>query len=84
MSLLDLILRCDFPTGPLADLGVTVVRPDAFFVELAATRLADLILVVTEMAESRREPLMTVADVLETLKRAGVPKFVAGLRQALA
>lgn len=73
-----------FPKGPLAELGVTVIKPDAFFVDLAITRLVDLIAVVSEMAMSRRQPPMSVADRLDALDRAGVPKFAAQIRQALA
>lgn len=73
-----------FPKGPLAELGVTVIKPDAFFVDLAITRLVDLIAVVSEMAMSRRQPPMSVADLLDVLDRAGVPKFAAQIGQALA
>jgi hypothetical protein len=73
----------DFPKGPLADLGVSVIKPDTFFVNLAASGLAELIAVVSEMASSRRQPPMSVAEVVGALERAGVPKFAALLRLAI-
>ncbi len=57
----------DFPKGPLADLGVSVVKPDAFFVDLAATRLAELIAVVSEMATSRRQPPMRCLERIASI-----------------
>ncbi len=74
----------DFPKRPLADLGVSVVKPDAFFVDLATNRLRELIAVVSEMATSRQQPPMSVAEVIDALEGAGVPKFATRLRLALA
>jgi hypothetical protein len=47
----------DFPKSPLGDLGVTVIKPDAFFIDLATTNLEDLVVIVSEMATSRRQQM---------------------------
>jgi hypothetical protein len=65
----------DFPKAPLAERGVTVSRPDDFFVALAARHLIDLRLVIRQMASSRRRPRMTTNDVLDALVRSGLTNF---------
>jgi hypothetical protein len=73
----------DFPARPLAELGVTVMMPDNFFVSMATSHGASLANVIAEMAASRRNPPMTITEVLEALGRAGMPKFAAGIRAAI-
>jgi hypothetical protein len=69
-----------FPKAPLAERGVTVSRPDDFFVELAARHLSDLRQVIHQMASSRRQPPMTAKEVLDALVRSGLTKFAGLLR----
>lgn len=70
----------DFPAAALAELGVTVLTPDAYLCELLGAHGDSLLEVVAEMAEDRREPAMTVDEVLNALERSGVRRLVAGLR----
>jgi hypothetical protein len=73
----------DFPAQPLAELGVTVMTPDNFFVSMATSHGATLANVIAEMAASRRNPPMTTTEVLEALGRAGMPNFAARIRAAI-
>jgi hypothetical protein len=73
----------DFPRIALGKLGVTVQTPDEFLLELLAPQPGDLIDVVREMATSRHNPAMTIAEMLEVLGRAGVPRFAELVRQHL-
>jgi hypothetical protein len=70
----------DFPAAALAELGVTVLTPDAYLCALLEPHGDSLLEVVAEMAEDRREPAMTVDEVLNALERSGVSRLVAGLR----
>jgi hypothetical protein len=70
----------DFPAAALAELGVTVQTPDAYLCELLEEHGDALLEVVAEMAEDRRNPTMTVDEVLDALERSGVRRLVAGLR----
>ncbi len=72
-----------FPKAPLAERGVTVSRPDDFFVGLAALHLTDLKQVIQQMAASRRQPPMTETEVLDALVRSGLPKITALLRRLI-
>lgn len=70
----------DFPAAALAERGVTVQTPDAYLCELLEAHGDALLEVVAEMAGDRRNPTMTVEEVLDALDRCGVRAFVAGLR----
>lgn len=73
----------DFPEEALAELGVAVRAPDDYLCELLEAHGDALLDVVAEMAEDRRNPKMTVEDVLDALERCGVARLVAGLRALL-
>jgi hypothetical protein len=73
----------DFPAEALAELGVAVRAPDDYLCELLEAHGDALLDVVAEMAEDRRNPAMTVEDVLDALARCGVARLVAGLRALL-
>ncbi|MDQ3756331.1 MAG: PIN domain-containing protein [Actinomycetota bacterium] len=73
----------DFPSGPLAALAVTVVRPDDYLCGLLDEHAEDLAEIVVEMAADRRNPPMTTADVLDALERAGVRRFAVAARELL-
>ncbi len=73
----------DFPAGPLATMGVTVARPDDYLLELFRHHPTVLAAIVTEMAADRHRPVMTPAEVLEALERAGVSAFTRHVRARL-
>ena len=64
----------DFPSAGLADLGVTVIRPDAYFTGIARTHPIEVNQIIDEMAAHRRNPTLTPADVIAALDRAGLTK----------
>lgn len=70
----------DFPSAPLAILGVTVLRPDDYLCGLLDEHGDGVAEVVVEMAADRRNPPMTAAEVLGALERAGVERFAAAAR----
>lgn len=70
----------DFPSGPLAELGVTVVRPDDYLCGLLDEDADAVVEVVVEMAADRRNPPMSVDEVLDALERAGMKRFAAAAR----
>lgn len=73
----------DFPVGPLAKRGVTVLRPDAYLCELLDAHAVALTAVISEIASDRKNPPMAATDVLDALTRAGVPRFSARARPLL-
>jgi hypothetical protein len=73
----------DFPTDPLADLGVRVTDPDAYLCELADELPDEVADVVTRLAGEKRRPPKTPLDLLADLERAGVPRFAALVRGQL-
>lgn len=72
-----------FPARPLARYGVVVRRPDDYLIELSDEHGDEMIRVVTHMAADHRRPPMTVAQIVDTLGRAGVPRFADILREKL-
>lgn len=70
----------DFPSTPLAELGVIVLRPDDYLCGLLDEHADGVAEVVVEMAADRRNPPMTAAEVLDALERAGVKRFAAAAR----
>lgn len=73
----------DFPAQPLAELGVTVVRPDDYLCGLLDEYAEGVAELVVEMAADRRNPPMTAGEVLDALGRAGVGRFAAAARALL-
>lgn len=72
----------DFPAEALAEHGVQVEHPDAYFTALSDAYPDDLFLVVEQMAAARRRPSMTPAEVIGALARGGLPTFAARLRRS--
>jgi hypothetical protein len=73
----------DFPTEPMAALGVRVCRPDEYLSEVFEEEPDEVIRIVGNMAADRRQPPMTAADVLTALERAGATRFIGRVRLRL-
>ncbi|MHB8556368.1 MAG: hypothetical protein ACYDCB_12080, partial [Candidatus Dormibacteria bacterium] len=73
----------DFPSKPLAQLGVSVRRPDDYLIELFEEYPGQVTAVVIEMAADRHQPPMSPQDVLGALARSGVPVFARRVGQRL-
>ncbi|HUP70819.1 MAG TPA: hypothetical protein VM142_13540 [Acidimicrobiales bacterium] len=73
----------DFPSKPLGELGVTVLRPDDYLCGLLEAYADGVVGDVAEMAADRSNPPMTSGEVLDTLERAGVGRFAAAARAYL-
>jgi predicted nucleic acid-binding protein len=73
----------DFPAVPLAKQGVTVQTPDDYLCGLLDSD-PDLVMeTLTFMAQSKRRPPMTRADLLERLAGAGARGFAAAAARRL-
>ena len=66
-----------FPAGPLADLGLTVLDPDTYLIDLFEEYPDDVTATVVELARSKTRPPMMANDLLATLERAGLATFPA-------
>jgi predicted nucleic acid-binding protein len=75
--------RADFPTEPLAALGLRVADPDQYLQELLAELPNEVLATVIRLAGEKRRPPRTARDLAETLSNAGVPTFAATLRKLL-
>lgn len=73
----------DFPDESLEPFDVEVVHPDDFLLDQLDLFPGVVIRVLHELADDYIDPPVTVDDVLETLRRAGVPRFVADVRRYL-
>ncbi len=71
----------EVPARPLCERGVTVLSPDEYATSLLNRHPDDLLAVIADMAAHRRRPPMDVDDVLDSLARAGLTKFVATFRE---
>jgi predicted nucleic acid-binding protein len=67
----------DFPPASVAPFAVDVVHPDDFLLDQLDLFPSTVCAVLRELSEDYVAPPMTVADVLETLERAGTPRFAA-------
>ena len=67
----------DFPVQPLRRKGVAVCHPDDYFVDLLEQEPAAVMEVLTAMFAARSRPPMSLPNVLGTLERSGLTKFVA-------
>lgn len=72
-----------FPAESLAQYGVSVRTPDDYLTEMFSLHAYDLVRVVHQMAADRRSPIMSVADVLSALERAGIPRLTQCVRALL-
>lgn len=73
----------DFPEHALEPFDVEVVHPDEFLLDQLDLFPGLVIGVLRELAEDYDDPPQSVGDVLESLRRAGVPRFAADARRYL-
>lgn len=73
----------DFPDHPLDSFDVEVVHPDDFLLDQLDLFPGLVTQVLRELAEDYVDPPVSMNDVLETLRRAGVPRFVEDVRRYL-
>src|SRR5262249_21994431 len=75
--------RSDFPPESLGGLGLRVVDPDTYLQELLAGVPGEVVATIQRLADEKRRPPMTAADMASTLAKAGVPGFAALLLRRL-
>jgi predicted nucleic acid-binding protein len=73
----------DFPDSALDPFDVEVVHPDDFLLDQLDLFPGLVTRVLRELAEDYIDPPVSMDDVLESLRRAGVPRFVADVRRHL-
>lgn len=71
----------DFPPSSLAALDVEAVHPDEFLLDQLDLYPGAVTRVLSELAEDYVDPPQSILDVLETLRRAGVPRFADDVRR---
>jgi predicted nucleic acid-binding protein len=74
----------DFPTKPLAALGLRVLHPDTYLCELADEIPVEVTETVIRLAAEKRRPPKTPSDLATDLSNAGVPRFADKVRSLLA
>jgi len=72
----------DFPATALEPLGLEAKHPDDFMVEALDLAPGAIAAAINEQAATLRNPPKTVAELLDTLQRQGLPLAVARLRDA--
>ncbi len=72
----------DFPVRALEPLGIEAKHPDDFLMEALDLAPGAIAAAVHEQAMTLRNPPKTVAELLDTLQRQGLPLSVARLREA--
>ncbi|GAB3722812.1 PIN domain-containing protein [Nocardiopsis nanhaiensis] len=70
----------DFPSAPLAELGLRVIDPDTYLCELFEELPDEITKSVVRMAAEKRRPPRTPEDLAGALDKAGVPDFAERLR----
>ncbi|QYC40856.1 hypothetical protein Nocox_16210 [Nonomuraea coxensis DSM 45129] len=73
----------DFPAATLSAYEVTVTDPDTYLCSLLAQSPHEVVAALVRMAEGKRRPPMTGADITHALERAGVPVFARRARTRL-
>lgn len=76
--------RSDFPSKPLAELGVRVTDPDTYLCELADELHDEVADTVMRLAAEKTRPTKTPAELLDDLARAGVPQFANEMRAIIS
>jgi predicted nucleic acid-binding protein len=64
-----------FPVDAMAALGVRVVDPDTYLVELLDEESVEVTATLMRIAKEKTRPAMSPQDVLEALRRAGLDEF---------
>lgn len=72
---------CDFPANILNRYSIEAQHPDEFLTHLFDLRPEAVCAVVREQREDLRHPPQTVAQLLETLEKQGIPMTTARLRE---
>jgi len=72
----------DFPASVLEPLGLESKHPDDFVVEALDLAPGAIAAAVHEQAAALKNPPKTIAELLETLQKQGLPLSVARLREA--
>ncbi len=72
----------DFPASALEPLGLEAKHPDDFMIEVLDLAPGAIAAAIHAQAGALKTPPKTVADLLETLQRQGLPLAVARLRDA--
>jgi hypothetical protein len=73
----------DFPAAKLEAYGVEAIHPDDFVLDLLDLAPGAVASVVVDQAAGLKNPLRTVADLLDTLRAQGLARSVAKLREVL-
>ena len=74
----------DFPDGAMRALGLHVVGPDDFLLDLADLHPPAMVDVICSQARATEHPPLTPDEVLDRLGRAGAPRFAASMRGLVA
>ncbi|GII80890.1 PIN domain-containing protein [Sphaerisporangium rufum] len=72
--------RTDFPESTMGSYQITVTDPDSYLCRLREEHPDELAAVLDRMAARKRRPPMSVPDLVEALRRAGVPRFAEQVR----
>lgn len=73
----------DFPRKALAKLGLRVTDPDTYLSELADAYPLEVRDTIVRLAGEKKRPPKSPFDLLDDLKRAGVPGFAKRLTELL-
>lgn len=74
----------DFPPESTAAFDVEVIHPDEFLLDQIDLYPGLVVRTLRELVEDYDSPPLTIDDVLNTLTRAGVPRFAAEARRHFA
>ncbi|GAA4828384.1 PIN domain-containing protein [Garicola koreensis] len=67
----------DFPTSSLAGFEITAVHPDDFLLDQLDLHPEKVARSMIRQVDEATRPTLTMADLLQRLSRAGVPRFAA-------
>ncbi len=73
----------DFPADALAPWGLNVITSDDFLLDLLDLNTSGTLSCLIAMSEKRRNPPVTVVDIVAALERAGAVKFAREVRSIL-
>lgn len=73
----------DFPPASTAPYDINVVHPDDFLRDQLKQHPETTLAVIGSQAESKRNPPMSVPELLDRLTKAGVPRFATDVRRQL-
>lgn len=69
----------DFPEAALAQWGLTVSHPDAFLLDQLELHPRETLLALKNQSRDSSRPSLSLPQLLESLRRAGVPRFAAAV-----